>query len=74
MTNAMEALYYKWAENRKDTSIMSEALDLLCNGKANTEDKKRNDVLFAALCEESMEAFSAGFKTAVQLLMGGGQA
>lgn len=70
MTNAMELLYIKWRENHNDTPETDKFCKIFCEIPLD-EKVKIEDAFFSAVFDESEEAFNAGFRTAVQLLMGG---
>ena len=74
MNNLLEALYSNWVENYTNSPKVKDAFDKLCTGNDIAEINKKYDILGEAVSEESRMAFNAGFRTAVQLLMGGGQA
>ena len=68
MSNVMEALYNEWADKEIELSLEYKRI-LNKYAKDFGECIDITDVIVS----EQRKAFSAGFKTAVQLLMGGGQ-
>ncbi len=73
MTNAIETLYMKWVENYEDSLEMCKAFNVLCKENDITEENRKFNALGEAVIEEQKIAFEAGFRTAVQLLIGGVQ-
>lgn len=72
MNKILDSLFNQWEENSMNTKEVKTAFSVLCEGKDIAEHNERVDVLGMAISEESRVAFYAGFKTAVQLLIGGG--
>ncbi|MDE6501047.1 MAG: hypothetical protein K2L10_03080 [Ruminococcus sp.] len=73
MTDFMEILYEKWLDGYETGKKTNKAYDVFCVGKDWDEENTKFNILDEAFAEESRESFKAGFNTAVQLLMGGGQ-
>lgn len=68
MTNVMEALYREWAENEINVSPeLERAIEKYGN------DNEFYFEIDSAVAEKQRLAFSAGFRTAVQLLIRGMQ-
>ena len=75
MNKILENLYFSWTnEDAKEIPARSKAIAELCENKSNLTAIDKESILSEAVIDEKMNAFEAGFKTAVQLLMGGGQA
>lgn len=68
MSNVMEALYNEWAD--KEIELSPEYVGLL---NKYAKDFGECIDIADAIVSEQRKAFNAGFKTAVKLLMGGGQ-
>lgn len=72
MNKIIEPLFLEWIETHKDTPEYDRVADVFCEPNENITLKQANDnfdLLVACVFAESEQAFCAGFKTAVQLLM-----
>ncbi len=69
MTNAMEILFNEWSS--REINLSPEYEDLL--EKYGNENYEDYFIITGAVVTEQKLAFRAGFRTAVQLLMGGVQ-
>ena len=68
--NPLQTLYINYTESTKASYKYRRSVKELSK---NTENSALLDELFDGVCEDEEKAFYAGFKTAVQLLMGGEQ-
>ncbi len=73
MNKILKPLFLQWLESYKDTLETQNTLDVFCEGKDIDESNAKYNMLAETINEERKTAFNAGFKTAVQLLMGGVQ-
>lgn len=67
MNEKLKALFEQWNIKHDGTPEFELACQTFC------KDDKKTEVLFNGMAAESEQAFAAGFRTAVQLLMGGVQ-
>ena len=73
MNKILRPLFLQWRDKHTDTPETIKFYEKFVETSA-TESHAIDDAFASAVFDESEEAFEAGFKTAVQLLMGGGMA
>ena len=72
MNQVLKSLYEQWCDTHKDTPEYDFACDVLCKSSENITLEQENynfDILTDCMRAESEQAFCAGFRAAVQLLV-----
>ena len=72
MNQILRPLFLQWKENHADTPETEKFYNKFVEASPSINYEIESS-FSSAVFDESEEAFEAGFKTAVQLLMGGGQ-